>query len=126
MVRPRAVAGLLAFTLIAGTGCRTWQPAGAITETRGRSIRVSTPSLDRVEMRGARIEGDSVVGRLPNAEVALTGANPRVAVALADVRTVEEHRLSARRTTAAVIGGVLGAVVLWGLLILSSGPITLY
>jgi hypothetical protein len=117
--------------LIAGTGCRTWQPVGApqavaraIADARGHAIRVSTPSLDRVEMRAARIEGDSVIGRLPTAEVAATGASPRVAVALADVRTVEAHRVSAGRTTAAAVGGVLGAAALWALLILTSGPIT--
>ena len=123
-------ASLLTFTLVVGTACRTWRPttasvpvARAITEARGRTIRLSSRSIDRMEVRGAHVEGDSVVGHLPARAAA--GANPRVTVALADIRTVERRRMSIGRTVIAVGGATLGVLAIWAALIASSGDIEL-
>ena len=123
-------ASLLAVTLVAAAGCRSWRPATpsipaarAIADARGRTIRLSSRSIERVEVRGARVEGDSVVGQLP-ARVA-AGANPRVAMALADVLSVERRRVSVGRTALAVGGAMLGALAIWAALIGSSDGIEL-
>lgn len=122
-------AGIVAITLVAGAGCRTWAPvstsvpiARAITDAPGGAIRLSTPSFDRVTLHNVRVEGDSVVGRLASPDAA---ADSRVAVALADVMAVEERRVSVRRTAFAVVGDTLGVLAILALLIASSDGISL-
>ena len=129
MARAGLPATVIAVAVVIGSGCRTWRPANAslpasrvIAEAPGGVIRFSSRSFDRVELRGARVEGDSLVGYLrPHAGA--TEANPRVAVVLRDVRAIEERRVSAGRTGLAVAGGVAGVLAVWAGLIASSGGI---
>jgi hypothetical protein len=127
LARAALAAGLLATTLVAGAGCLTWRPAPAtlpaaqaVTAARGRPVRLTTRASGRVELRGPRVIGDSVIGETPAREPDIVKA--RAAVALADVTAVQVRRVSVGRTALALVGGTLvtaiGAVA-------SSGPISL-
>ena len=131
IARAALSAAVVAVAVVIGSACRTWRPANAslpasraIAEAPGGVIRFSSRSFDRVELRGARVEGDSLVGYLrPHAGA--PDENLRVTVALRDVLTVEERRLSAGRTGLAVAGGVAGVLAVLAGLIASSGGIGL-
>lgn len=105
LLRPFAFALCLPATL---PGCHAWKrrdlPAGpapaAVSD--GRPVRVTRADGAVLVLHGARVAGDSLVGE--------AGTPPRrTAVALADVRTAEERRLSRGRTAALVVVTV-GAV----------------
>lgn len=121
----------IAVAVVIGSGCRTWRPVDAsrpasrvIADVPGRVIRFSSRSFDRVELRGARVEGDSLVGYL-RPHTGAPDTNLRVAVALRDVLAVEERWLSAGRTGLAVVGSVAGVLAVLAGLIASSGGIGL-
>jgi len=89
------------------TGCHTWQPQRIGPTTRfGNNTRVRVDRTDgnSVMLAAVRIEADSVVGLRP-------GSWDRAAVAVSDVRSAQALRVSATRTTLAVLG-VTGAFVI--------------
>ena len=90
-------------------GCQTWARYDVPTETApssavagGRSVRVSMRDGTQLMMRDTRVIRDSIVGDG-------TGAMGRIAVPVADVRTVEELRTNrGLNTLLAVVVGVAG------------------
>jgi hypothetical protein len=74
-----------------------------------RTVRVTRTDLAVLELTNPQIAGDSIVGAV--------GSPPaRAAVALADVRRLEERRTSAARTGGLTLGIAAGTVLLVGLL----------
>ena len=93
--------------------CHSWQrrdvaqlqvtPAAAISGAH--PVRVTHAGGSQIVLNRAEVVGDSVVGEV--------GTRPRrAAVAVADVRRVEERRVSGPRTTLLIAGIALGVVAL--------------
>ena len=107
------------YALIA-TACASWQtqqrePAAGAVEQAGaegeHSVRVELKSGTRYEIYGARVVGDSIIGR------ATPSAKPeseRIAVATSDVKSVSRHKLSTPRTVLTVVAIMLGVSLLFG------------
>jgi hypothetical protein len=94
-------------------GCQTWarydvptEPAPPSAVAGGRRVRVSMRDGTELMMHGTRVVGDSIVGDG-------TGAMGRIAVPVADVRTVEELR--ANNALNAIAAILVGGAVLAGL-----------
>ena len=101
------------------TACASSQtqrgPASGAVEQAGAkgepSVRVELTSGMRYEIYGARVVGDSVIGRnTPSAHA----ESERIANATSDVKRVTRHKLSAWRTVLAVTGGLLALSLLFG------------
>ena len=99
-------------------GCQTWArydvPTGTAPSSgvaNGRPVRVSMRDGTELMMWGTRVVGDSVVGEG-------TGAMGRIAVPVADVRTVEELRTNKGLNALAAItaGMALGGLAILALL----------
>lgn len=100
--------------------CTAWviregPPASTLAAT-GDGVRVTTTDGRRFELARARVEGDSLVGerRARSGPGAVT--DPRVALALDEVASVETREDSGRRT-ALLVGGILGGAILLFLVI---------
>lgn len=98
----------------------SWQtqrgPAAGAVEQAGakgeHSVRVELKSGMRYEIYGARVVGDSIIGRnTPSVKT----ESERMAVATSDVKSVTRHKLSAGRTVLAVaaILAILTALSAW-------------
>ena len=72
----------------------------------GRAVRLTLKSGATVELSGARVEGDSVIGDLA------TTPPSRAAVAVSDVQTVDERRVSGTRSVALGLGATAGVVLI--------------
>jgi hypothetical protein len=90
--------------------CHVWRPQTLGPATRFDSkahVRVERNDGSSVVFIGPRIVGDSVIGLW-------AGSSSRLAVAVSDVRRVDEYRASPARTTLTVLGVVGGAVIVVG------------
>lgn len=120
---PLALPALVTLLTLPAAGCRTWRavPADGATPARlaerldgRRDVRATLADGRVVELRDARLVGDSIVG--------LTGApSARGAVAVRDVAHLDEQVVSRGRTTGLALGStlvlvVLGTVVILGVL----------
>ena len=103
------------------TGWYSWQPSSAATPqaavgSRGTVVRLVKMDGTTLELRGAKVVGDSIKGRD-------AFGNADIAVASSDVRVVATRRFDGPRTALAVTGGLLAVIGGWFLLLLtSSGP----
>lgn len=130
MTMPRLAARRLVFLLLL-PGCHTWRPVTLAPNTDYKhdgSVRVERrdqvansavaggdSAFDSwVIIHGARVDRDSLVGRLAD-------GSTRHAVAVANVRKAEERHFSGGRTTLLVAG--IGAGIVGGLLALASGSL---
>jgi hypothetical protein len=99
---PAGTRGLVAAALVASAGCHSWQrrplPADAPPAvSRGRPVRVVRADQSTLELARPAIVGDSLVGEAGTPPV-------RTAVALRDIRRLDERRVSAARTGGLVAG----------------------
>jgi hypothetical protein len=111
MYRPRV---RLLLPLLCLPGCHTWhrrdvanvRPAPApIVFSGWDPVHVTLPDGSKIVLKRAEVVGDSVVGEV--------GSRPRrAAVAVADVRRLEEQRPSSARTALLVPAVLLGALAL--------------
>jgi hypothetical protein len=100
-MRPRTpIATLLCFAHL--SACTNWQattvplPELTMAPMASPDLRLTTTSRGRVELLGARVIKDSLVGLRPYPE------SGRVAVALPDISKVEVQKVSAGRTAALI------------------------
>jgi hypothetical protein len=104
----RLRAGSLALLLAFGGACNTWRvqpgPAPQVVAQRGEGrLRLVLKDQSVVELVGARVVGDSIVG--------IGGSPPRhVAVATADVQRIDAQRVDPVRTGALTVGVVVAAI----------------
>lgn len=106
---------LTALYALLSTACTSWQaqtaPIPKVVEesaSRGEStIRVELKSGTRYEIYAATLQGDSVIGRNTPAQRVET---QRIAVATADIKRVERHRINTGRTVLAVVA-ITAAVI---------------
>jgi hypothetical protein len=100
----------LVVTASAAAACHSWQgrpvaPATPPALSGNSTVRITRTDRSTLVVDRARVEGDSIVGEV--------GRPPeRVAVALRDVRQLDERRVSAARTGGLVIGGSMVVVLL--------------
>ena len=98
----------LLLLLASGGACNTWRvqpgPTPQVVAQRGEGrLRVVLEDQSVVELVGARVVGDSIVG--------IAGSPPRrVAVATADVRRIDAQRVDPVRTGALAVGVVVTAI----------------
>jgi len=111
---------LTAVYALISTACASWQtqqlkPASGVVEEAGaegeHSVRVELKSGTRYEIYGARVVGDSIIGRTTPAA---KPESERIAVATSDVKSVSRHKLSTPRTVLAVLAIMLGVSLLFG------------
>ena len=102
-------AGSLALLLLAAGGaCNTWRvqqgPAPQVVAQRGEGrLRIVLKDQSVVELVGARVVGDSIVG--------IGGSPPRhLAGATADVQRIDAQRVDPVRTGALTVGVVVAAI----------------
>jgi hypothetical protein len=113
--RAHAVAALAAALALPATACQSWHrrsvtPGAATALSGDHPVRVTRSDRSTFVLDHARLVGDSIVG--------VTGRPAsRVAVAISDVVSVEERKVSAGRTAGAVVGGVALIYVVAGLLV---------
>ncbi len=98
------------------TACHTWEATPSAIEqntlAKGSVVRIQMKNGARLELASARLKPDSLIGR--------TGRD-RIAIATADIRSLETARFSGPRTAALVTAGVLAIPVGFILLLLMSG-----
>ena len=106
--RPRvhtafALATLTSLTTLGGTGCTAWTPSAlprggvAPQVAYDHPVQLTLSNQATLILTQPQVVGDSIVG--------YTGApGRRVAVALSDVRQLDEQRVSAGRTAGLVLG----------------------
>jgi len=118
--RPLARGAVLAGCIASAGGCMSWQhtpaPAPAASRALHDPIRVTRNDGYAIELTGAEVRGDSIIG-LERA------SHRRVSLALADVRAAEARRvdvLHSALTGVGVAATVFSAGVLALLAILSS------
>lgn len=92
--------------VLAAAGCRTWQPLpvgpeGAAGAVPPGLVRVTLVDGRVVAMADARVLGDSLVGRAPEASAGEEAAARR-AVALREIRRVDRRRVEVLRTVGLV------------------------
>jgi hypothetical protein len=90
-------------------GCGTWRaqngpPSEVVPANTASRLRIVRHDRSTLELREARVVGDSIVGQAGDPPV-------RVAVALADVERIDARRTSAARTGGLTLG-VFAVVVL--------------
>ncbi len=93
--------------LLASTACVSHRPIdirGDSARSYPRVVRVTRTDRRSVVLFDARAEGDSLVGNSGSA------AAPRIAIAMADIRSVEEQRHDTRGNAVIVILVVLAVV----------------
>ena len=109
--RKRFILVLLVFS-----NCRTWSRVGtpqeAVTRSQAQPIRVTRSDLSVVVLQSPMIVNDSLIGTVVN------DSHARVAIAMADVRSVETRRISPLHTLGAGYLGVLAGLFL-ALLVIS-------
>jgi hypothetical protein len=107
----RAIAGVCIVAYLSGcTGWHTVPAAGPMpVSERPRSLRLTLRDSQRLELRKARVVGDSVIGE----KVIATGhgfKSTRVAVAVTDIRQFEDRRVNTLATVAAAVAAVAVAL----------------
>jgi hypothetical protein len=120
MCRPRVRSLLLLLCL---PGCHTWQrrdvaqlqPAAAPTISGSHPVRVTHAGGSKLVLNRAEVVGDSVVGEVGK-------RSERAAVAVADVRRLEERRVSGPRTALLVAGAAVAAFALLLAAAVGGGP----
>lgn len=99
-------------TALAGiNGCTSWQRrdiSGGVAPViaSDQPVRVMKSDGSVIVLHQPRVVGDSLIG-------GGSGAIPRLAIALADIRSVEQRRVSAARTGGLVAGTAGGVFVLF-------------
>ncbi len=81
-----------------------------------QSLRITLKSGERIELRKARLSGDSLIGEIkptPNESPV------RFAVGLSSVQRIEDRKVNTARTVALVVGSI-GVAALAGLLIVAA------
>jgi hypothetical protein len=104
---PKRIIAATLLVTFAVASCRSWTPVHQKPDPLPESIRVELLSGERVELRDARAEGDTLVGRV-------VGTADTIRVPADQVVSMEAGRLAWGRSIVAVGGGVvllLGAVV---------------
>jgi hypothetical protein len=115
----RRPAAVLLCCLTVLSGCYNTQPltlptgGGPATLAAGQPVRVRLADGSQFTLSNAQVIGDSLVGQAD-------APSRRFAVALADVRAVEQHELSKGRTAAATGAGMVFLVVGAGLLAIAA------
>jgi hypothetical protein len=117
------IGGMLWVVAVAfGTGCHVWRAvplAPGTAQPLPARTRVVRPTGERIELAGARVTPDSVVGaRARGAPYAAVG---RVALARDSVAFLEVRRLSWGRTLGLAAGVYVGVGVVLGVLVAASG-----
>ena len=116
--RSRRLLCLAAALAVPGLGgaCHTWRPArggagpaAAVAAAGGRPLRVTVAGGGRAVLRGARVEGDSVVAARAGRGLRRRGG-ARWAAPVDSVRRVERRRFSVVRTAALAAGAYAAAV----------------
>lgn len=110
---------LTALYALTSTACASWQtqrgPAsGAVEQSAAKgeqTIRVELKSGTRWEIYGARLVGDSIIGR--NTPTAIPESQ-RIAVATADVKSISRNKFSPGRTIVAVVAITVAVVAIVG------------
>lgn len=96
--------------------CHTWEATPTAIEqntlAKGSNVRVQVKNGARLELAGARLKPDSLIGR---------AGSDRIAIATADITSLETARFSSGRTAALVTAGVLAIPAGFILLLLISG-----
>jgi hypothetical protein len=102
--------------LIVFSNCRTWSrigtPQEAVIRSQAQPIRVTKSDLSVVVLQSPMIVSDSLIGTL------VDDSHARVAIAMADVRSVETRQVSALHTLGAGYLAVLAGLFL-ALLVIS-------
>ena len=101
--------------LLASAACRTWArqdttPQAAVASAKSGPIKVSRLDHSVIELRGASVANDSLIGYATDRSAA------RVAIPLTEVASVSTREVSAGRTAGLAAGTVVGLVALTGLL----------
>jgi hypothetical protein len=110
----------LAALLVSVAGCyhyaAQYRPLGDALATPQDQVRVTLADSTQLVLYSARAVGDSVIGwTAPPSEGAAAG---RVALAIAEVRRVEVHRMNVAASVATAFVGALGvATILLGVFI---------
>ena len=95
--------------LLAVQACRSWEaetrPVTQVTATAAPTVQVRLAAGGVIQMRGAHVVGDSLLG--------YKARSTRVAVALADIRTMEVRKRDTAKTTmlAAIVVVGVGVVI---------------
>jgi len=109
----RTVASVLLLTFTV-SACRTWTPIETLSPPGPDAVRVELASGERAQVMDARVEGDSLIGRL----VGETGV---VRIPLSQIVTAEAGRVSNGRTASLVVGLGLASLVFLGLMVEVAG-----
>ena len=110
------VMSVLSISLLLGTSaCRTWTrqdttTQAAVASAKSGPIKVSRLDHSVIELRGASIAKDSLIG------YATDKSDARVAIPLTDIASVSTREVSAGRTAGLAAGTVVGLIALTGLL----------
>ena len=80
-------------------------------------MRLTRSNGDRVDVNAARISGDSIIG--------VDESNRKFAIASSDVLSLQTRQLNGDRTAVAVVAGVLGAAVVFVVLVLLTGGVSI-
>ena len=104
-------------------GCHSWQrrdvaqlrPDQAPASSGSHPVRVTHAGGSKIVLNRAEVVGDSVVGEVGK-------RSERAAVAVADVRRLEERRVSGPRTALLVAGVAVGALALLIAAAVAAGP----
>ena len=112
----RAIAATTLLGYLAG--CTGWHDIGTIAPApapqRPQFLRVTLLNGSRLELRNARIVGDSVVG-----EVGAQAHRERTSIAVRDIKQIDNRKVSGGNTAALVLG-ILAGTTIAGYLALSS------
>jgi hypothetical protein len=99
--------------------CHTWEVTPSAIDqnslAKGSHVRVHVKSGARPELWSARLKPDSLIGR---------AGRDRIAIATADITSIETARFSNGRTAALVATGVLAVPVGFLLLLFTSDGIS--
>jgi len=78
------------------SACTSWQPIAIETGAVPERVRVTTGSLERVELRNARLVGDTAIEGLSR------GRTPR-SIPLVDIQLLEQGQINSGRTVLLVL-----------------------
>lgn len=108
---------LVGMTLLITMGaCHSWarqdtSPQTAVAAAGSGPIRVSRTDHSVIELKGASIVNDSLIGY-----ATADKSNDRVAIPLTEVASVSKREVDAGRTAGLAAGTVIGLIALTGLL----------
>jgi hypothetical protein len=111
MISRRRRPGIACLLLLAYLpACTSWEvgtptPAQFVEAEHPKAVRVTRSDGTRMEFRTPKVQGDSLVG------TAGEDTTRQVSLPLSDVRSVDVKRVSAWKTTLAVVGGAVGVMI---------------